>query len=177
MPNKLKFYLSSPNIVTSLVRKISFNSLECERGKLLSEKKYNSQNQLKEETNNFYNDDPNRFSDKIRAINYVQTRIGRAYDCSGGRSNTFCNHVFDLDKVACYSIYSHHIFLKKTENTVYNIPNNSNIKTTTDYEYTNIENHHHLASSKTTSSSNEVTETKFFLSHNFLFPNTVQPIF
>ncbi|KFF16539.1 RHS repeat domain-containing protein [Flavobacterium hydatis] len=144
-------------------KKISFNSLAAERGNLLSEKKYNSQKMIVEETNYTYNNDINRFSDNIRSIDFSETVIGSLKGNVNVGGGPVFEHIKSLTKMSAYSIFSHQIYLKKKENILYGLKNDSQIiTTTTDYTYSNATNHHHLKSEKTYSSTDNIYETKFF---------------
>lgn len=159
VPNKLLFYVSNVNFLNYINKKTPCNSVESERGNLLSEKKYNFQKQLVEESNNYYNDIPGRFTDKVRALYYDTTEYGEVHDCSGGGFSVICAVIFNVKKVSAYSIYSHHTFLKKTENIKYDLANASSTTKTIEYQYNTLDNHHHVYSTKSTTDV-EVSETR-----------------
>lgn len=150
---------SDKNILT---KKLSFNSLESERGNLLSEKKFNAQKTIVEETNFIYNDDINRFNDKIRSLDFSETVIGSLKGESSGLYGPAFEHMKSIVKLSAYTIYSHKLYLKKKEHISYNLTNNSSVKTITDYVYSNLPNHHHLKNEIVKNSRGETLETKYY---------------
>ncbi|TRX34733.1 RHS repeat domain-containing protein [Flavobacterium restrictum] len=147
----------------SITKKISFNSMSSERGNMLSEKKYNSQKVIVEESNYIYNNDVNRFGDKIRSIDFSETVIGTIQDGGAALGGPIFSHIKSLTKLAAYTIFSHQTYLKNKETILYDLTNNSKVSTTTDYIYSNSLNHHHLKNTiTTTSTTGEKFESKYF---------------
>lgn len=156
------FGVPADDLNNVISKKISFNSLAAERGNLLFEKKFNTQKNIVEETRFTYNDDAGRFTDKIRSIDFSETVIGSLQGDVNVLGGPVFEHIKSLAKMSAYTTYSHQVYLKKKENIVYDLKNNSNITTTTNYTYSNIANHHHLKSEIITSSTGDSMETKYF---------------
>lgn len=147
--------------IDTMVKKLPFNSVAAERGNVLFEKKYNTQNQLVEQTKNFYDDNPGRFTDKIRSVFFSVDQYGEVVQ---NGPFTEVGTLITVYKMAAFANYSNHVFLKKKEHTLYDIANNTSLLTTTDFTYNSQPNHHHLRSTKNTTNNatGNYLETKYF---------------
>ena len=147
--------------INTMVKKLPFNSLAAERGNVLFDKKYNTQNQLVEETKNYYDDNPNRFDDKIRSVFFSVDQYG---DVLQNGPFTEVQNLISVYKMAAFANYSNHVFLKKKEHTLYDLTNSTGLLNIIEFTYNNQPNHHHLRSKKniTNNTTGEFLESKYF---------------
>lgn len=150
-------YLTQDERSGDLLNKLSFNSLDHERGKPLSVKKYNSAYRLLEKTEYLYNDDLNRFDDKIRSIDFNSNVFGQVQQTAGGPS---LSATTEVTKMAAYNIYAYHPYLKRKTTTIYGEGVNNTMSTIEDYTY--FQSPNHQLKSVTKNTSNGKTEVTTF---------------
>lgn len=124
-------FVTTDELSGTLLNKLSYNSMDHERGKLISVKNYNSNHELLLKTEYLYNNAADRFDDKIRSIDFNSAVYGQIQQTASGPTIA---GVTEVTKMSAYNVYSYYPYLSRKITTTYN--KNDSVKITSDYAYT-----------------------------------------
>lgn len=150
-------FLTTAEEQGNLLNKLSFNSLGHERGKLLISKKYRSDHKILEKTEFRYDDNPARYDDLIRSIDFKSEMFGRVIQ--HGMFPLY-EGFLTVDRISAYNIYSYHPYLKNKTTVKYALSAVDSIKVVEDYTYNN-EISHQLRTVTSINSNDQVQKVEY----------------
>ncbi|VFA41232.1 RHS repeat protein [Chryseobacterium indologenes] len=129
--NGFSFFAFNNSSIYNNLRKMSYNSLDFERGKPLNIIKKDKNGNIVHQTNFKYNDSPARFENTIRAYDFQSNVYGEPIYYG---AYTYLHGMAELIRLAAYNIYAYNPYLSEKKEIYYynNVPS---LTETTQYTY------------------------------------------